>query len=98
MTAHTPEQVVRRIASAPRLYRSMIVADKPARFAVVRGGRSVREVEAYLPSNYALMESFEDERGKLVVIIGGYDNAGWTLDDYVIPRFASGLISAQEIA
>jgi hypothetical protein len=100
MKAQSMESATRRIESAPEHYRSLIVGE--ARFAVVRGARSVSEVEAYLPSNYALMESFEVEastgRFRLVVIIGGHDDAGWTLDGYVIPRLASGLIAAEEIA
>lgn len=99
MKVQTPEMTERRIASAPAHYRSLIEAET-ARFAVVRGARSVREVEAYLPSNYGLMESFEEERfGRVsvVVIIGGHDSAGWTLDGYVIPRLASGLIACEEI-
>jgi hypothetical protein len=31
------------------------------------------------------------------VLIAGEDNAGWTLDEYVIPRLWSGLIRADEI-
>ena len=30
-------------------------------------------------------------------MIGGYDDAGWTLDGYVLPRLASGLIFGEEI-
>lgn len=32
-----------------------------------------------------------------VFVIQGEDREGWTLDDYVIPRYASGLIQAEEI-
>ena len=32
-----------------------------------------------------------------VTVIAGEDNAGWTLDDYVIPRLASGLYVGKEI-
>jgi hypothetical protein len=32
-----------------------------------------------------------------VTVIAGEDVAGWMLDDYVIPRLASGLIFANEI-
>ena len=94
----TPELVARRIATAPAVYRGTI--DKgEARFAVCRGLFDRPEtVVAYLPDNYALMESFTDERGKLVAIIGGTDVAGWTLEAYVIPRLLSGLISCEEIA
>jgi hypothetical protein len=91
------DQTDRRIASAPAHYRFTIAGD--ARFAAVHGARTVREVEAYLPSNYSVMESFTipptDRR--LVVVIGGVDDKGWTLDDYVIPRLASGMMVAKEI-
>lgn len=105
MKVQSPESTAQRIATAPEHYRSMINDDdNGSRFAVVRGARTVREVEAYLPSNYALMESFIGSRDtalaagtELVVIIGGYDNAGWTLDGYVIPRLLSGLIGCEEI-
>jgi hypothetical protein len=57
-------------------------------------GNSWRKtVEAYLPSNYKVIG--EGETGEL--IIEGEDYAGWTLDGYVIPRLASGLIWATEI-
>ena len=53
------------------------------RYAVVRGHRSVSEVEAYLPSNYEVVREMGSE-----VLISGVDRAGWTLEDYVIPRFS----------
>jgi hypothetical protein len=96
MPLHPTPIEARRIETAPELYRAL-VGGEGARFAVVRGARRTEEVEAYLPNGYALCESFEDERGRLVVIIGGKDEAGWTLDGYVIPRLASGLLAAQEI-
>lgn len=54
---------------------------------------TLREVKAYLPSNYT---AEEQENGD--VIITGEDNAGWGLQSYVIPRLASGLIFAKEIS
>lgn len=51
-------------------------------------------VAPYLPANYKV-EADESSSGS---IISGYDSAGWTLDDYVIPRLASGLIFAEECA
>jgi hypothetical protein len=42
-------------------------------------------VEPYLPMNYSVG-----------CVIAGYDHAGWTLDDYVLPRLASGLIMGEE--
>lgn len=59
-------------------------------------------IERYLPGNYralGLVEYEGDERlmSGAYVVISGVDDSGWTLDDYVIPRLASGLIVAQEI-
>jgi hypothetical protein len=69
---------------------------QPARFAFVRGARRREEVAAYLPEGFALLgEGMSD--GRTFYVIGGYDNAGWTLDGYVIPRLASGLIAAEEV-
>jgi hypothetical protein len=48
-------------------------------------------VARYLPSNYSVLRA-EGEN----VIIQGEDSAGWTLEDYVIPRLASGMIRAKE--
>lgn len=53
---------------------------------------STERIRAFLPSNYSV--SFQpDINGWL---IEGQDNAGWTLDGYVIPRLASGSIFATE--
>jgi hypothetical protein len=57
------------------------------------GGPTGEVVANYLPSNYKVTEVTETE-----VFIEGHDNAGWTLDDYVIPRLASGMIWAKEVA
>jgi hypothetical protein len=106
-TICTKDQTERRIANAPGHYGWMVGGDE-ARFAVIRGARSLKEALAYLPGNYVLVESFMEAdnesyplsgsgKSKLVVIIGGTDNAGWTLDGYVIPRLASGLLWATEI-
>ena len=64
----------------------------PTRQAFVMSDVTARQVEAYLPRNYIVFR----RRGKL--IISGRDNAGWTLDGYVIPRLASGLIVTKEVA
>jgi hypothetical protein len=76
MKPQTPEIAARRIESAPSHYRFAAGGDE-ARFAVVRGARTVREARAYLPDNYDLMESFEVEPEGLVIIIGGVDRLGW---------------------
>jgi hypothetical protein len=51
----------------------------------------LREVLAYMPSNYTARIDGSQ------IIIEGVDMAGWTLDGYVIPRLASGLITAKEV-
>jgi len=99
-TICTADQTERRIALAPSRYDWMM-GGEGSRFAVIRGATSVKQAEAYLPGNYVLCESFWAADGlkapKLIVIIGGKDNAGWTMDDYVVPRLASGLLWATEI-
>lgn len=50
-------------------------------------------IEAYLPGNYTAMRADDGS-----IVISGEDNAGWTLDGYVIPRLASGLHFAREVA
>tara|TARA_R110000751_G_scaffold57842_2_gene122534 strand:+ start:1326 stop:1547 length:222 start_codon:yes stop_codon:yes gene_type:complete len=61
------------------------------RMAIVSNA-DLETVRAYLPSNYeAYQDPFEDH-----IVINGVDRAGWTLDRYVIPRLASGLIVARE--
>jgi len=62
------------------------------RRAIVSGHRSVQELKAYLPFNYEVTIGPD---GK--VYVEGHDYAGWTLDDYIIPRLASGLIVAEEV-
>lgn len=55
---------------------------------VLDDGVGLDEVEPFLPGNYS---------AKLVdgvVMIKGFDKAGWTLDGYVIPRLSSGCIVA----
>lgn len=66
------------------------------RYAIIRGARDAEQLWAYLPSNYTVLVGVEWE-GKPVYVIGGKDNAGWTLHGYVIPRLASGLIWGDEI-
>jgi hypothetical protein len=60
---------------------------------VSRNGTSPQQVACYLPSNYEVTASDTD-----TITITGHDVAGWTLDGYVIPRLASGLIFAWEMA
>lgn len=62
------------------------------RTAIVEPGQDVERVRAYLPNNYNAV--MLDRAG--TIRITGEDVAGWTLDGYVIPRLASGLIFAKE--
>lgn len=63
------------------------------RFATVRGADNEKHLDAYIDgTDYEIIGRMDD-----VFIIAGEDVAGWTLDDYVIPRLASGLIFAEEI-
>ena len=69
------------------------------RYAIVRNARTQHEAEAYLPANYSVIwEGYEPSSAtRLVWVIEGEDDHGWTLDGYVIPRYASGLICCEEI-
>ena len=59
---------------------------------VVSRDATLERVQQYLPRNYTASE----RNG--VIWISGRDQAGWTLDEYVIPRLASGLIFAEEVS
>jgi hypothetical protein len=49
-------------------------------------------VRPYLPSNYEVTSEQGD-----YCIVEGTDRAGWTMDDYVLPRLATGLIFGTEL-
>jgi hypothetical protein len=73
------------------------MANLDYRYASVTG-TSASTLEAYLPGNYALLYTDQIPGTSIEVhVIGGRDNAGWTLEDYVIPRLASGLITCKEL-
>jgi hypothetical protein len=61
------------------------------------GGDPLKVVQQYLPSNYTaeIVPALYDEGDQVVVT--GWDKAGWTLDGYIIPRLASGMIYATEV-
>jgi hypothetical protein len=63
------------------------------RYATVRNHETIERLEAFLPMDYRVIG--EDAEG--TAIIAGEDYAGWTLEDYVIPRAASGLIWVTEL-
>lgn len=69
--------------------------EKDMKYAIVKGtGVSCELVAQYLPSNYEVLGMAPwDDRGR-GVLIGGTDSQGWTMDDYIVPRLASGLLFA----
>lgn len=70
----------------------LLPPEAPTRFAEVFD--KAARVARYLPSNYMVLIAHTNRES---VIIGGQDEAGWTLDGYVLPRLASGNIRAREM-
>jgi hypothetical protein len=63
-----------------------------------RAETALAAIAAYMPGNYDVIEArFEQDGIGWVVFIEGEDNAGWTLDDYVLPRLASGFYFGREV-
>lgn len=77
--------------------------DSMIRYAIVTNASSRSQAEAYLPDNYRIVwegqvPAYEGaDRTVLGFVIEGEDKYGWTLFDYVIPRYGSGLIFCHEI-
>lgn len=69
------------------------------RYAIVRGRRDDSDVlAAYLPRNYVIVGTVTGtDGGTDGIVIAGQDNAGWTFDDYVAPRLATGGFYATEL-
>ena len=69
---------------------------KFGRDAVIQRSASGRpdaaEVAKYLPYNYEVVGETDTE-----ILITGEDDAGWSLDGYVIPRLGSGWITCREV-
>lgn len=82
-------------SACPYCIDGKITEQRPARRArigmeqVTDDGRFIR---AAMPENYKVTGP---EHGYWTV--EGYDKAGWTLDGYVLPRLASGLIFGEEV-
>ncbi|HHZ81648.1 MAG TPA: hypothetical protein EYN64_02835 [Flavobacteriales bacterium] len=55
------------------------------------------QVQHYLPSNFTARTYARAPGSSPCILIEGYDRAGCTLDGYVIPQLASGLIVAKEV-
>lgn len=70
------------------------------RFALVSSPEiDLARVQRFLPSNYHAVAVKDDREPplQLAVLIAGHDTMGWTLEDYVLPRLASGMIYAHEL-
>ena len=62
------------------------------RYAIIENpGQRLGAVQRYMPGNYSASQAGDG------ILIHGEDSAGWTLDGYVLPRLASGLIFAREL-
>lgn len=76
--------------SASTRFPSM-TTDPHIRHARIHGAEP-ETVAAYLPANYKVVGGSKEDG----VLIEGIDNAGWTLEGYVLPRLASGLYFGKE--
>ena len=68
------------------------MGDSVRKATIANTSVSIETVRAYMPHNYGARLT---DDGTIEII--GEDYAGWTLDGYVIPRLASGMIFAQEV-
>jgi len=58
--------------------------------------RLTRTIERYTPHNYGAV-AVVHPNGEYAVLVLGVDVAGWTMQDYVAPRLASGNYGSREI-
>ena len=69
------------------------------KYAIVtpRARNTVGIISNYMPGNYQAIQ-LQDVNGEDGdILIYGEDFQGWTMQDYVLPRLASGLIAAREL-
>ncbi len=64
------------------------------RIAIAHSGKALTDVAQYLPRNYEVLGRTLDNTRTIIV---GVDDHGWTLEGYVIPRLASGMIHCEEV-
>ena len=59
----------------------------------------LEKIGRYLPRNYYIAGVADEvnEFGDSIVVINGHDDAGWTAEDYVVPRLQSGLWAAEVV-
>lgn len=71
-----------------------------ARTLAATGARDAEHLSSYLPANYRVVghTDFKTESdGRPAYKIVGFDNAGWTVEDYIIPRLYTGGIYVTEV-
>ncbi len=71
-----------------------------ARTLAATGARDAEHLAAYLPGNYRVVGHTDAAReldGRPAYKVVGFDNAGWTVEDYIIPRLATGGITIKEV-
>jgi hypothetical protein len=73
--------------------------EPPVRHAIVIANdlNLLDVASAYLPGNYKVVGELDLDEHYYTVLIEGRDSAGWTLEDYVIPRLMSGLMGCREV-
>ncbi len=100
-TAYAADHRIDDETGAITLLAAHVEIDEPYRRAVVsvKSKHDRDAIDAYLPRNYKVVGEVErfDLFGTSGVLIEGKDGAGWTLDDYVLPRLASGLHFGREL-
>lgn len=80
------------------------MSDQRVRTATVEcRADEVQQIRLYLPRNYSVPFGTRHDpenssrSSRVTAYVVGTDEAGWTLDDYVIPRLASGGWRAVEV-
>ena len=96
------EETLKSMQSGPTTVSQKRAETKPERVAHITidaghsSSLSLDYVQRYLPSNYSAVE-YVGPDGEETIQIRGRDNAGWTMDGYVIPRLASANVYAREV-
>ncbi len=75
--------------------------DSNERQIIVRGIGTPKQIEAYLPLGWRITAYVQDSDSRFSHVsatVRGVESGGWTLDDYVIPRLASGLYATEVVA
>jgi hypothetical protein len=92
-------RVARALAAELAGARSVVAdANDPQRYLAVFGNPG--QVEAYLPGRWRIdghVTTNLDGRPMVTTLVSGADYAGWTVEEYLVPRLASGLYTSVEV-